>query len=379
MNSTTIYLSAALFLAVGCSGAESDTAAADPCAEPGTICTIAGTAGVAARGEEGVLATESPLYLVQDTTVGPDGRLYIMDWNNHRIRYIDEAGYIETIVGVGELGDGPEGPALQAALNHPTQVTFDGNGDMLFAAWHNSKIAFVDMATQELDFIAGDGGRSFAGDGGDAETATLDLPSSVIFDETGERYYMSDQANQVIRVVEPDGTIMTVAGTPTVQGFADGDALSAMFNGSKGQSTPPNNRIDYAGDGLILIADGGNHVIRAFDVDAGTVSTFAGVPETAGDSVGAADEAMFYQPADVDYAPDGSVYVADTLNSCVKRIKDGEVTVVAGVCGEYGYEGDEGDATSALLNQPYGVEVGPDGTLYISDTYNHVVRAVTPQ
>ncbi len=374
----SIFLFGALAAAAGCSG-EGDTAALEGCGGPGVICTIAGTIGVAARGEEDVPATESSLYLVQDTTVGPDGRLYIMDWNNHRIRYIDEQGLIHTIVGVGELGDGPEGPALNAALNHPTQMTFDGNGDIVFAAWHNSRIMRVDMATQELSFIAGDGTRAFDGDGGAASTAVLDLPSSLVFDESGDRYYISDQANQVIRVVETDGTIMTVAGTPTVQGYADGDALSAQFNGSKGQSTPPDNRIDYAGDGIIIIADGGNHAIREFDVDNGTVTTLAGIPTSAGDAIGPADQAQFYQPADVKVAPDGSIYIADTLNSCIKRLKDGEVDVVAGVCGEYGYEGDEGLATEAILNQPYGIELGPDGTLYIADTFNHVVRAVYPQ
>ena len=87
----------------------------------GTICTIAGT-GEAALGEDGQLATETELYLPEDLTAGPDGRLYMMDWNNHRVRRLNADGKLETIIGTGELGDGglvAESFELSGVAHHP--------------------------------------------------------------------------------------------------------------------------------------------------------------------------------------------------------------------------------------------------------------------
>jgi glucose/arabinose dehydrogenase len=84
-------------------------------------------------------------------------------------------------------------------------------------------------------------------------------------------------------------------------------------------------------------------------------------------------------PVDVDVGPDGSVYFADTFNSCVRAIApDGTIRTAAGVCGERGFGGDGGAADAAQLNRPYGIAVTPDGKLYIADTYNHRIRVVLP-
>src|SRR5690606_34390252 len=77
----------------------------------GTLCTVAGTGDRGLFGD-GADARAAELYMPMDVTVGPDGRLFIVDWNNHRIRAVDEAHVIETVVGSGDLGDGPPGPAL---------------------------------------------------------------------------------------------------------------------------------------------------------------------------------------------------------------------------------------------------------------------------
>jgi glucose/arabinose dehydrogenase len=79
-------------------------------------------------------------------------------------------------------------------------------------------------------------------------------------------------------------------------------------------------------------------------------------------------------------ASDGTVYIADTDNSCVRRVSpDGIIETFAGVCGEPGYGGDGGPAVEALLNRPFGVAVDLDDVVYISDTYNSVVRVVVPE
>src|SRR5215470_7686527 len=97
----------------------------------GQICTVAGT-GIPGDGADGLPAVQTRLYLPQDTTVGPDGRLYVVDWNNHRIRVI--------------AADDP----TTDRLNHPTNVTFDPMGpptEMWIAAWHNSRVKKVDLTS----------------------------------------------------------------------------------------------------------------------------------------------------------------------------------------------------------------------------------------
>lgn len=365
-----------LALLLACTGSPDDTAAA--CEGPGTICTWAGT-GIAGLGAEDVPATETHLYLPIDMAWGPDGHAYVLDWNNHRIRSIDDEGHTHTLVGTGELGDGPEGPAITAKLNHPTNIDFDREGRMVISAWHNSRIMRVDLTTGMLEFIAGDGSRSFAGDGGDPKVAKLDLPSSVTIDSR-DQIFISDQANQRIRCITDAGILDTVAGNGT-PGFSGdgGPAVEAELHASVGQAASPANRIVVSPDDRYLyVADTENHRVRVVDLGTGIIDTYVGngTPAYGGDG-GDRLGASLYQPTDLAIGLDGELYIADTSNSCVRRVDpDGVVSTFAGVCGQSGYEGDGGAAADALLNRPYGVAVDASGNVYVSDTYNNVVRVV---
>ena len=93
--------------------------------EPGPYARIAAFAGdgQASQGADDVPLLKASFYLPQDLTFGPDGRPYILDWNNHRVRLVYE-GRVRTLIGTGELGDAPSGPALEIGLNHPTHISF---------------------------------------------------------------------------------------------------------------------------------------------------------------------------------------------------------------------------------------------------------------
>jgi hypothetical protein len=376
----------------------------------GTICTLVGNGIGGSLGDEGP-ASLAELYMPIDVAVSPDQRLHIIDWNNHRIRAIDHAGVISTVAGSGQLGDGPEGPALEASFNHPTDLTFDGDGKMVIAAWHNSRVKSIDVATGMLADICGDGKRAYRGDGDSAKSATLDLPASVAFDASGALFVM-DQANQVIRRIGTDGKIERVAGQciagacgegevpvvcpgsdkkacvmsnadacnlPCEPGFGGdgGPALAARLAQPYGQAADPAGRITFDASGNLYIADTGNHRIRRVDPD-GIISTFAGtgVLGWEGDGV-PATEAQLNAPTDVEVSADGTVYVADTGNSCVRAIRtDGVIETVAGICAAPGFSGDRGRATQATLNRPYGIELDGQGNLLIADTDNHRVRRV---
>jgi len=382
MHLTPKAILAALALA-GCADEGLDTAAdaAAACA-PGEICHYAGQPGMALLGAEGEPASESGLYLPQDLAFRPDdGQPYILDWNNHRVRTVDPDGTARTVAGARVQGDRPEGPALEAQFNHPTNVDFDSQGRMAIAAWHNSRIELVDLDAGTLEFIAGNGERSYAGDDGPATEAVLDLPSSVAYDDQ-DRLFISDQANQIIRMIDTDGMISTVAGQQRDPGYAGdgGAAAEAQLHASVGQAADPSSRLIHH-EGAIWLVDTENNRVRVIDLDDMSIDLYAGdgAAAYAGDG-GDRLAASFNKPRDLAFGLDGALYIADTDNSCVRVIQpDGLVETFAGRCGEIGYEGDQGPADEALLYKPYGVAVDLHGDVYIADTYNHVIRVVTPE
>jgi hypothetical protein len=355
----------------------------------GQICTLAGT-GVPGDGADGLPARETRLYLPQDTTVGPDGRVYVVDWNNHRVRVIDGDGRMRIVAGAGELGIAADDPST-GRLNHPTNVTFDPLGspdEMWIAAWHNSRVKMVDLTTGSIIDMCGTGKRGFAGNGGPAAAATLDLPVAIVFDGAGN-LLIADQANQMIRRVDrTTDVITTIAGigrcadsvNPNPCVLNDGGpATEAGFHFPIGQMAAPGGKIALAADGTIYVADTDNFRVRRIDA-AGLITTYAGTGTWgfAGDG-GPATSAQLGRLTDVAVAADGRLYIADKDNDCVRVVTpDGIIATFAGRCGEPGFAGDNGPATAALLDRPAGVEIGRRGEIYIADTYNQRIRVVYP-
>jgi sugar lactone lactonase YvrE len=190
--------------------------------------------------------------------------------------------------------------------------------------------------------------------------------------------YIADQANQRIRRVDSMGNINTVVGTG-MPGFSGdgGPALMAQLNNPVGQAAAPAGRIVFDTSGNLYIADTGNHRVRRVDAS-GVITTVAGngTAGTSGDG-GPATNAQLNAPADVEIGPDGTLYIADTQNSCVRAVgTNGNIRTVAGICGMRGFFGDGGSPTTALLDRPYGVESDSFGNLWISDTYNQRIRLV---
>jgi sugar lactone lactonase YvrE len=369
--------------AAGC-GDDEGPPASKPCVPgSGVICTVAGT-GIPGDGADDLVALETRLYLPQDVSIAPDGRLFIVDWNNHRIRARQADGTLHIVAGAGELGPDSDDPTTDR-LNHPTQVTFDAAGNMVIAAWHNSRIKTVDLTTGAVLDVCGTGKRGFAGDGGPAATATLDLPVAVEFDPAGN-LVIADQANDRLRRIDAaTQTITTIAGvgpctTPgACPALGDGGpATSAFVSLPQGQSARPGGRIDIDGAGNIYIADTLNARVRKIDTE-GIITTVAGngVVGSGGDG-GPATDASLSGLADVEVAPNGDVYIADTANGCVRVMSaaDGIIATVAGTCGAPGFAGDGGPATEAKLNKPGGIALDADGNLYIADTHNQRVRIV---
>ena len=235
-----VYLLTAMGAALisGCGGSTGSSSSGGVGATGKPIITTVVGNGLAGENGDGLPGADTALYLPQDVTVGPDGKIYFADWNNHRLRRVAD-GVVETVAGTGELGDALDGPALEIQFNHPTNVAFDAEGRLIVAAWHNSKVKRIDLTTGMVENLAGTGARDFGGDGGPGNEAILDLPSSVAIDVNGN-ILISDQANFRIRLLEPNGTISTICGTGDPGYSGDGDwAEQAQLDAPVGQAAPP--------------------------------------------------------------------------------------------------------------------------------------------
>jgi len=390
---------AALFVSgVACSGGGGDSA--ETCSdEPGTACTWAGMKGQSGLTPDGVSRTESWLGFASDLTWGPDGLAWIVDWNNHVIRRVEADDTMTTMIGTDYEGDGPPGeidrlpegnpqgaPALEVALNHPTDIEFKADGTLVLAAWHNNKIRLMDPKTGLVKVLAGNS-YGFAGDDGPCYAALFNQPKALAIDEDGA-IYTNDQRNQRIRIIDGGGepVIRTFAGTGEIGYAGDGGpALEAEFHFDAKPTPDPSGSLALR-DGVLYVADTLNNTIRTIDLATGIVTTIAGTGETgySGDG-GDALEATFNRPLDIEFGPDGQLYIADTWNNAIRALdlSSGVVSTVAGngqACSVVTdcYEADENvDPLDLQLLQPYGIAFDPGGNLYIADTNNSRIVKVT--
>ncbi|MCJ7550096.1 MAG: hypothetical protein MUQ30_10480, partial [Anaerolineae bacterium] len=206
------------------------------------------------------------------------------------------------------------------------------------------------------------------GDGGPATQAELVVPAGVTVGPDGS-VYIAESVGQRVRRIDPSGIITTIAGTGT-WGFSGdgGPATSAMLYNPQDVAVAP--------DGTLYIADRSNNRIRRVDTN-GIITTVAGTGGYgfSGDG-GPATLALLYEPYGVALGPDGSLYIADTRNHRIRRVgPDGIITTVAGP-GAGNVLGDGGPATQATLKDPYRVAVGLDGSLLIMDRTDYRVRRV---
>jgi RHS repeat-associated protein len=218
--------------------------------------------------------------------------------------------------------------------------------------------------------VAGNGVLGSDGDDGLAIEAKLALPDGIAVGADGS-VFIADAAASRVRRVAPSGVITTVAGNGLIGSGGDGGLATAA------QLFQPHG-IAIGGDGSLFIADAGNHRIRRVRPD-GIIVTVAGsgVQGFEGDG-GPATSAKLFQPFGVATATDGSLFIADTANSRIRRVgPDGVITTIAGT-GDSDFGGDGGPATAAFLSFPQHLAVAPDGSLYVTDAFNNRIRRVAP-
>jgi len=199
-------------------------------------------------------------------------------------------------------------------------------------------------------------------------SASLGAVSGVAIDGAGNVLIGLSDYNMVVRLDKASGKLTRVAGNG-VKGYAgdNGPATQAELSGPAGIA------IDAAGN--LYIADFNNARVRM--VSNGIISTVAGsgVSGYAGDG-GPATGAQLNGPNDIAVDKAGNLYVADFYNQAIRQVANGTITTFAGN-GGFGYAGDGGHATDALLGGPAGIALDPGGNLFIAEAYNSTVRRVT--
>jgi hypothetical protein len=285
-------------------------------------------------------------------------------------------------------GGGPNNvPATSASIAMPLGVAVDSSGNYYYTtnafAYYVPRVFKVNTSGT-LTVFAGNGGtgdRDYSGDGGPAAEAELNQPWGVAADSFGN-VYIADTNNCVIRKVDRSGTISTFAGTPP--SFAYG--ATCGYGGDGGAATsailncPYGVAVDKSGN--VYIADTDNYRIREVTVSNGEINTVAGGSYCVGAGAacgdgGPATSAGISQVFSLALDGSGNVYIADAYNYEIREFSvGGNITTVAGN-GTCGYSGDGGAATSAELAGPMAVAVDSPGNIFIADTGNYRIRAVT--
>ena len=343
-------------------------AAASPAVPAPTLQLLAGTGVPGYLGDSGP-AVGAQLVEPMGVTVDAAGDVLVADLSN-RIRKITPDGTITTVAGSGIAGfAGDGGPATDAQLNHPTGVVVDAAGGILIADQHNYRIRRVDPSGT-ISTVAGTGFAGGHRDGGPATQADLNLPTTLALDAEGG-ILVAEMGERLIRRIDPDGTISTIAGDGG-SGY-DGDNKPAT---DASLTKPTGLAVTAAGD--VLIADQGDKRVRRVD-PSGVIHTIAGngVDFSSGDS-GPASAASLNNPTSL--LVDRSRRVLVTEGGASTRVRsierDGTINTVAG--GGTSAPSDGLLATSAALSSPTGMAIDRSGGVIVAATSLNQLWTLVP-
>jgi uncharacterized protein (TIGR03437 family) len=322
---------------------------------PGVVYTISTLAGSSSVGDGGP-AVSAQFGNIQGIAVDHSGILYLSDTDHNLIRKIDASGIVTTIAGTGVAGyAGDGGPATAAQINLPYGMAADLAGNVYFADLGNNRVRRI-APDGSITTTAGTGVKGSLGDGGLAANAQLMTPRNVAVDAAGN-LYISEFEGHRIRKVTADGKIATIAGVGIAGFRGDGSlAVNAQI------AYPCGLTLDRSGN--LYFADSQNQRIREI-LPGGIISTV----------LGGSTAIALLTPVAVAVDAAGQIYVADASDTVHIYTVAGAWNLFAGT-GAPGFAGDGGLALKALLTNPRDVALDLAGDLFIADGIR--MREVNP-
>lgn len=317
-----------------------------------TVTTLAGASN--SKGSADGPGPEARFAYPMGLAVAADGSLFVVDEENMTVRKVTPAGVVTTVAGAAGSKGSADGPGPAARFYHPVGVAIDAGGTLYATDADNCTIRKI-APTGAVTTLAGAAGAKGNADGmGGA--ARFNLPHGVAVDAAGT-VYVADTENHTIRKITPAGDVTTLAGAAQHKGSEDGRGAAARFYHPAGLA------VDASGN--VYVADNGNHTIRKIAPD-GTVTTLAGQARRHGGTDGPGPAARFLFPTGVAVDASGNVYVADHLNTTIRKISaTGTVTTLAGQTLRSGYV--DGPGPEARFVGPFGIALGANGALYVTD------------
>ncbi|MFH1498333.1 MAG: hypothetical protein ABII82_10955, partial [Verrucomicrobiota bacterium] len=325
----------------------------------GIVSRLAGSGLSGNRDGEGVNAD---FWFPEGIAIDSSGNAYIADRGTNIIRKVTSSGIVTTFAGSG-YANFADGPANEAHFNWPSDVAVDTDGNVYVADLSNSRIRKItpdgNVSTLAGSWMPGH-------QDGEATQAMFREPRKICVDASGN-VYVADSGNFCIRKITPDGTVSTLAGSPSGYGYRDDVGQLARFG-------YPLGGICVDSENNVYVADRGNFRIRKITPN-GSVSTFSG-SGVYGYLDGTKSSARFGGLADVAIDAMGGLIVADEDNQRIRRVNpDGSVSTIAGT-DTYGYT--NGNGTIASFKSPRGLAMDRNGNLYIADQGNHRIRKISP-
>ena len=209
------------------------------------------------------------------------------------------------------------------------------------------------------------GSDSAGTDDGSTTTARFDTPRGLAYAADG-RLFVADNANDVIRVIDANGsTVSTYAGSGA-SGSDDGSTTTASFDNPRG--------LALAADGRLFVADEQNQRIRVIDANGSTVSTYAGSGASGSDD-GSTTTASFANPDGLALAADGRLFVSDRGGNII-RVINANGSIVSTYAGTGAFGSDDGSTTTASFDNPRGLALAADGRLFVTDDRNRLIRVI---
>ncbi|PYG85809.1 S-layer family protein [Ruminiclostridium sufflavum DSM 19573] len=272
-----------------------------------------------------------------------------------------------------------EGEVLKTDFFRPVGLCRDKNKGIIVVDSYNNLIRRI--SDQKVETIAGKQTSSIDLYGipiggyinGRKDEALFNKPLFAAVNAKGE-VLVSDTENNSIRLIS-NGKVAAL-NNGILAGYRDGKLEAAMFN------KPSDLVFDEAWN--IYVADTQNNCIRYIDMQKSEVTTFAGMQSKSGLKDGPAENALFNKPVGLALDKNGVLYVSDSGNQRIRKIEKGIVSTIAGAgdsllegtdCIEGGYA--DGIRTQARFNFPGGIDVNDNGIIFVADTGNHRIRAIT--